>query len=88
MDSCSNYVFDIILFKLENLLFNIFNLDNNNFTEFQNLYTHPAPRTLAEAGYIVDSHLFLPYDMHTQPFVKQKYDYPVQEGQFDDVEDS
>ena len=57
------------------------------FTEFQDIYTHPAPRTLAEAGYLVDNHLFLPYDMHSQPFIRQKYIYPVEEGQFDDHSD-
>jgi hypothetical protein len=46
-----------------------------------------APRTLAEAGYLVDNHLFLPYDMHSQPFIRQKYIYPVEEGQFDDHSD-
>lgn len=56
-------------------------------SEFQDIYVHPAPKTLAEAGYTVDSHLFLPYDMHSQPFVRQKYIYPIEDGQFDDNSD-
>lgn len=59
----------------------------DNPYKFQDIYVHPAPKTLAEAGYTVDSHLFLPYDMHSQPFVRQKYIYPIEEGQFDDNSD-
>ncbi|XP_061181833.1 leucine-rich repeat protein soc-2 homolog [Saccostrea echinata] len=51
---------------------------------FNNIYQHPRPKTLAEAGYTVDDHLCLPYDMHVQPVAKDRTEHQVEAGQFDD----
>ncbi|XP_060080430.1 leucine-rich repeat protein lrrA-like [Ylistrum balloti] len=59
----------------------------NPYDDFNNIYQHPHPKTLEEAGYEVDEHLFLPYDIHTDPIIKYKVDFKTETGQFDDVDD-
>ncbi|XP_069125291.1 leucine-rich repeat protein lrrA-like [Argopecten irradians] len=59
----------------------------NPYDDFNNIYQHPHPKTLAEAGYEVDEHLFLPYDIHTNPIVKFQVAFTTETGQFDDVDD-
>lgn len=51
---------------------------------FNNIYQHPRPKTLAEAGYVVDDYLCLPYDIHVQPVSKDKAEHQIEDGQFDD----
>ncbi|KAK3090688.1 hypothetical protein FSP39_013756 [Pinctada imbricata] len=56
-----------------------------DYNYFNNIYQHPKPKTLEEAGYVVDEHLFLPYDIHGKPIVKQSANFEVIEGQFEDA---
>ncbi|KAJ8318376.1 hypothetical protein KUTeg_003467 [Tegillarca granosa] len=58
------------------------------YENFNDIYQHPEPKTLADAGYIVDSHLFLPYDIHEVPVTKQEIHFTSEPGQFDDISDS
>ena len=58
-----------------------------DYNYFNNIYQHPKPKTLEEAGYKVDDHLFLPYDIHGKPLVKQACKFHVEVGQFDDAEE-
>lgn len=51
---------------------------------FNNIYQHPRPKTLAEAGYVVDDYLCLPYDIHVQPVSKDRAEPQIEDGQFDD----
>lgn len=70
-----DYVFGV-LFHYEILV-----LDDNYFN---NIYQHPRPKTLAEAGYVVDDYLCLPYDIHVQPVSKDRAEPQIEDGQFDD----
>ncbi|OWF50284.1 leucine-rich repeat protein lrrA-like [Mizuhopecten yessoensis] len=59
----------------------------NPYDDFNNIYQHPRPKTLAEAGYEVDEHLFLPYDIHTEPIIKYQVAFAAETGQFDDADE-
>lgn len=48
------------------------------------VYNHPVHRAVTYNDIDLQDHIFLPYDIHTDPVNRTPYKYAIVHGQFDD----